>query len=99
MSELNKTLPQNPFGVTVQYDLSHAMVEGKIRDKLIGLGWTPPNGQPAHRKWVGLNRKDLGKAYDSDQNPLPCAVDWPLFLEVYEYIEHLLKEKYNEQQF
>ena len=57
------------------------------------------NTSPPKSKWVGLNRKELGKAYDSDQNPLPCSVDWPLFIEVYTYIEHLVKEKYNEQQF
>jgi len=28
--------------VTMQYDLSPAEVEGAIRDKLIELGWTPP---------------------------------------------------------
>lgn len=27
---------------TVRYDLSPAMVEGEIRDKLIEMGWTPP---------------------------------------------------------
>lgn len=27
---------------TVRYDLSSAMVEGEIRDKLIEMGWTPP---------------------------------------------------------
>ena len=44
-------------------------------------------------KWVGLNGKELGKAYESDQNTLPTVVSWPLFLEVYRYIESLLKEK------
>lgn len=28
--------------VTVRYDLSPAMVEGTIRNKLIEMGWTPP---------------------------------------------------------
>ena len=27
---------------TVSYDLSPAMVEGEIRDKLIEMGWKPP---------------------------------------------------------
>lgn len=50
-------LPRNPFSgmsprhayeqarnqtVTVQFDLSAAGIEGAIRDKLIALGWTPP---------------------------------------------------------
>ena len=29
--------------VTVEYDLSPAMTESALRDKLIELGWTPPN--------------------------------------------------------
>lgn len=33
--------------VTVRYDLTPAMVEGQIRDKLIELGWTPPTSQQA----------------------------------------------------
>lgn len=32
--------------VTVRYDLSPAMVEGAIRDRLIAMGWTPPLQQP-----------------------------------------------------
>lgn len=32
--------------VTVKYDLSAAEVEGAIRDKLIALGWTPPQLTP-----------------------------------------------------
>jgi len=31
--------------VTVRYDLTPAMVEGQIRDKLIELGWTPPTSE------------------------------------------------------
>lgn len=33
--------------VTVRYDLSPANTEGDIRDKLIELGWTPPQATPA----------------------------------------------------
>ena len=43
MSDLRRALLQNPYEVTVRYDLSPAMVEGQIRDKLVELGWTPPN--------------------------------------------------------
>ena len=39
------------MNVTVAYDLSPAMVESAIKNKLIELGWTPPAAQ---RQWVGL---------------------------------------------
>ena len=29
--------------MVVEYDLAPAAVEGKLRDKLIEMGWTPPN--------------------------------------------------------
>lgn len=34
-------------GTISRYDLSPAMVEGKVRDALIALGWTPPPDRPA----------------------------------------------------
>lgn len=44
--------------VTVRYDLSPAMVEGAIRDRLIAMGWTPPLQQPKPQPlpdgWVPL---------------------------------------------
>jgi hypothetical protein len=35
------------MNVTVAYDLSPAMVESAIKNKLIELGWTPPAAHPA----------------------------------------------------
>lgn len=39
--------------VTVRYDLSPAMVEGAIRDRLIAMGWTPPLQQPKPQQLSG----------------------------------------------
>ena len=35
--------------VKVLYDLSPALVEGAIRDKLIEMGWTPPEPKPKNK--------------------------------------------------
>lgn len=42
MSEFGKAIQTNTT-VTVRYDLSPATTEGAIRDKLIEMGWTPPD--------------------------------------------------------
>lgn len=44
--------------VTVRYDLSPAMVEGAIRDRLIAMGWTPPLQQPKPQPmtdWISVD--------------------------------------------
>lgn len=50
--EANHSQAQQP-SVTVRYDLSPAMVEGAIRDRLIAMGWTPPLQQPKPQQSSG----------------------------------------------
>lgn len=55
--EANHSQAQQP-SVTVRYDLSPAMVEGAIRDRLIAMGWTPPLQQPKPQPmtdWISVD--------------------------------------------
>jgi hypothetical protein len=47
---------------TVEYDLSPAMVESALRDKLVELGWTPPPG-PGYAEG-DLTAPDIVMAWD-----------------------------------
>lgn len=56
--------------VTVRYDLSAAQTEGAIREKLIALGWTPPEAPAAvAQKPVGF--MNAGHVYELEQKRRP----------------------------
>ena len=52
--------PQRPESgeatVTVRYDLSPSATEGATRDKLVEMGWTPPDGRDVAAKAVAWAR-------------------------------------------
>lgn len=85
--------------VTVRYDLSAVEVEGAIRDKLIDMGWTPPDTgvlcarqlRPYPATWVGLTDEELVELF-------PAAVTYheankTLYVSISRAVEDKLREK------
>ena len=72
---LRQALAQENFTKTVRFDLSPAMVEGEIHNKLIDLGWTPPN--------AGKSKQENEALAQPEQDPEPrghCTCGDPTLL-------------------
>jgi len=78
--------------LTVEYDLSDAVKEGKIRDKLIEMGWTPPPDEPKIY-YVNVYPDDTyGPLYTSKYNANAMRCEGAKLKKFIEVLEHPLNK-------